>query len=153
MHLPRACAGNIAPLLRAAIVKIKFSISEFLTIAVIALAAYGLATWGTEAMLLLRAWLPRNLPGKEAPAPAPALAPLARQIPLCRKQGPGFQACMFNAGYAVNEAWTKAHDADTEGAKGTLNPARAGELLNDPYRTGASPVYGVPYWAPRPPPK
>jgi hypothetical protein len=135
-------------------VKIKFSISEFLTIVVIALAAYGLATWGTQAMLLLRALLPRSLASKEAaPPPAPALVPLARQIPLCRKDGPGFQPCMFKAGYAVNEAWTKAHDGDTEGAKGTLNPGRATELLNDPYRSGPSPVYGVPYWVPRPLPQ
>lgn len=132
--------------------KIKFSISEFLTIAVVALAAYGLAAYGTDAMLLLRAWLPRNLAGKEAPPPAPALVPLARQIPRCRKEGPGFQACMFKAGYAVNEAWTKAHNDDAEGAKGTLAPGRASALVEDPYRADPSPVYGVPYWVPRPPP-
>lgn len=138
---------------RENIVKFRFSISEFLLIALIGLTAYGLAEWGTDAMLFLRAWLPRRLQAEAPAAQAPVLVPLPRQIALCRKEGPGFQACMFKAGYAVNAAWTEAHNADTEGAKGTLNPGRASELVNDPYRAAPSPVYAVPYWVPRPPAK
>ncbi len=132
-------------------VKIKFSISEVLIVAILGLAAYGLSEWGTEAMRLLQAWMPRRILGNEPVASAPALTPLPRQIALCRKEGPGYQACMFNSGYAVNADWTKAHDDDKQGAQGTLNPGRASELVADPYRAGISPVYGVPYWVPRPP--
>ncbi|HEX8962554.1 MAG TPA: hypothetical protein VF801_06080 [Rhodocyclaceae bacterium] len=131
--------------------KIKLSIPEILAIALIGLAAYGLAEWGTEAMRLLQAWMPRQLLGAPPAPAAPALTPLPRQIALCRKAGPGYQACMFNAGYSVNADWTKAHDDDKQGAQGTLQAGRASELVADPYRAGPSPVYGVPYWVPRPP--
>ncbi|HEX8989411.1 MAG TPA: hypothetical protein VF816_15750 [Rhodocyclaceae bacterium] len=130
--------------------KIRFSFVEAVAVAlVVGAAAYALTAWDPSILFKLRAWFPSQ---QSAPAPAASasLPPaLAKQVPRCRKEGPGFQACMFAAGYAVNTAWTDAHNKDPEGAAGTPTPARAGEVLADPYRIGPSPVYGVPYWVPR----
>lgn len=81
-----------------------------------------------------------------APAAKPAPRPLADAIPACRAKGPGFHACMFESGYAVNPAWSDAHKA---GAPTRDNPARQADAVNDRYREGASPAYGVPYWVTR----
>ncbi len=81
-----------------------------------------------------------------AVAPKPATRPLATVLPACRAKGPGFHACMFDAGYAVNPAWSDAHKA---GAPTRDNPARQADAVNDRYREGASPAYGVPYWVTR----
>ncbi len=134
--------------------RIKLSLSEVvLAAAVIGVIAYT-TNWGTEAMMRLRALFPRAAQSAEAPkAEAPRLTPLAQQIPLCRKERSGFQPCMFRAGYQVNPAWTSAHNADRQGPSGTLDFGRAGELVNDQFRAGPSPAYGVPYWTPRPPPQ
>lgn len=129
--------------------KIRFSASEYLLAAVlVAVVAYATG-WGTEAMRALQALFPRTAQSTEPPAHGPrAVVPLAKQIPACRREGPGFQACMFRAGYAVNSAWTAAHDKDAK-AGAAPNPERAGDVINDQYRVGPSPAYGVPYWAPR----
>ncbi|MDD5247489.1 MAG: hypothetical protein PHY45_00790 [Rhodocyclaceae bacterium] len=118
--------------------------------------AFGGSFWGVPAMQTLKDWVKPEAKAAAAVVAAPqagrpsALRPLAAQIALCRKQGPGFQACMYAAGYAVNAAWATAHDGDISGAAGTSRFSDAIEVVGDPYRAGASPVYGVPYWTPRP---
>jgi len=98
----------------------------------------------------LRNWIVELTPPPQAAAPAaapkPAPRPLASAIPACRAKGPGFHACMFAAGYAVNPAWSDAHKAGTPTRE---NPATQADTVRDPYREGASPAYGVPYWVAR----
>lgn len=130
--------------------KIRFSLAEILFAALIAgLVVYVYAAWDPQLLVKLRNWFPHRESVAEATPAAPALPPLAKQIALCRKERSGFQACMFKAGYAVNSAWTAAHNGDREAAAVRLDPGRAGEVLADQYRAEPSPVYGVPYWAPR----
>lgn len=130
--------------------KIRLSPTETLFAVLIAgVVVYLYAAWDPQLLVKLRAWFPHRENVEETKAPAPALMPLEKQIALCRKERSGFQACMFKAGYAVNSAWTTAHNNDHEPASARLDPARAGEVLGDQYRAGPSPVYGVPYWAPR----
>jgi hypothetical protein len=131
-------------------VKLKFStMAQIAGLMVMGVLAYDGIAHGSQIMLSLKERFSKAVRMSEPPKPpaaAPALAPLSTQIPLCRKQGPGFHSCMYSAGYAVNTAWTSAHDRDTGGA---ADIARSGEILKDAYRAEASPVYGVPYWVPR----
>lgn len=130
--------------------KIRLSSTEILfAVLAAAVVVYLYAAWDSRFLMKLRAWFPLRENVEETKAVAPALTPLAKQIPLCRKERSGFQACMFKAGYAVNSAWTAAHNDDHEAAAVRLDPARAGEVLGDQYRAGQSPIYGVPYWVPR----
>lgn len=130
--------------------KIRFSPTEILFAVLIAgVVVYLYAAWDPQLLAKLRAWFPHRENAAETKAPVPALVPLETQIGLCRKERSGFQACMFNAGYAVNSAWTTAHNNDQAPAAVRLDPGRAGEVLGDQYRAGPSPVYGVPYWVPR----
>ena len=129
--------------------KNKFSVGQIVGLLVFGLVAYAGVEYHEDLLLFLHKHFPREGRGGDAVKPAAPLAPLPAQIALCRKQGPGFQACMFQAGYAVNTAWSDAHKA---ASAGHIDPARAREVVHDPYRAEASPVYGVPYWAPRPPP-
>lgn len=96
-------------------------------------------------------WLDEvTAPRKGALAAAPAAKsvprPLAEAIPACRAKGPGFHACMFDAGYAVNPAWSDAHKA---GSPTRDNVAGQADAVRDPFREGPSPAYGVPYWVTR----
>jgi hypothetical protein len=131
-------------------VKIRIStVAQIAGLLVIGVLAYDGIAHGSQIMLSLKERFSKAVRFTEQPkppAPPPALVPLSTQIPLCRKHGPGFHACMYGAGYAVNTAWTSAHDRDTGGA---ADIARSGEILKDAYRAEASPVYGVPYWVPR----
>lgn len=89
---------------------------------------------------------PRKAANTAVPVAKQAPSPLAETIPACRAKGPGFHACMVDAGYAVNPAWSDAHKA---GAPTRDNAAGQADALRDPYREGPSPAYGVPYWVTR----
>ncbi len=137
--------------------KINFSRWKYFSVALIlALAIYGGVFRGIDAMMALRNWFGQQMMATEVAKPVlqagkpVAPVPLAVQIPRCRKRGSGYQACMFQAGYAVNAEWTSAHDKDTVATANATNFARAIDVVGDPYRAGPSPAYGVPYWAPRP---
>lgn len=115
------------------------------------LAVAGMFTLGEGTAGRFGRWLDEvTAPRKAAPAAAPAARsaarPLVDAIPACRAKGPGFHACMFDAGYAVNPAWSDAHKA---GAPTRDNVAGQADALHDPFRAGPSPAYGVPYWVTR----
>lgn len=126
--------------------------NKWLTSALLVLLALvGMFTLSEGAGSRLGRWLDEvTAPRKAAPASAPAAKlaarPLAEAIPACRAKGPGFHACMFEAGYAVNPAWSDAHKA---GAPTRDNVAGQADALRDPFREGPSPAYGVPYWVTR----
>lgn len=127
----------------------KFSFSQAIVLAALALLVYAFGARGLEIMIALKNWFQQEMRVQTPLPPARVLVPLANQIPVCRKERSGFQSCMFSAGYAVNEAWKSAHDKDPAGPSGKNDFGRAAEVTNDPYRPGASPTYGVPYWVPR----
>lgn len=137
--------------------KIKSSIvGPILMALTFAALVYGGAIWGIDVMVKMKSWFARQArdAGVLKPAappvakPAPA-KPLAEQLSLCRKRGPGFHACMLDAGYAVNAAWTTAHRNDSRGTAAPGDLGATADVLGDPYRATVSPVYGVPYWVPR----
>lgn len=78
-----------------------------------------------------------------------SLMPLERLIPACRASGQPFTACMLDGGYTVNKAWQEAHKASGQAGQ----HADSLDYLQDAYRAGPSPTYGVPYWIERPPKK
>lgn len=115
------------------------------------LAAVGVLTLDAGAAGRVGRWLdeltaPRQAAKPATPAVKPAPRPLGEVIPACRAKGPGFHACMFDAGYAVNPAWSDAHKAGTPTRD---NAAGQADALRDPFREGTSPAYGVPYWVTR----
>lgn len=123
-----------------------------LTFALLALlAAVGVLTFDRGAAGRLGRWLdevtaPRQGAKTAAPPAKPAPRPLAEAIPACRAKGPGFHACMFDAGYAVNPAWSDAHKAGTPTRD---NAAGQADTVRDAFRDEASRAYGVPYWITR----
>lgn len=126
--------------------------NKWLTSALLVLlAAAGALTFIDGATGRVGRWLEevtatRKVAQAVAPAAKPAARPLADAIPACRAKGPGFHACMFDAGYAVNPAWSDAHKA---GAPTRDNVAGQADAVRDPFRAGPSPAYGVPYWVTR----
>lgn len=115
------------------------------------LAGAGVLLFGEGAGGRFGRWLdeltaPRQAAGLAAPAAQPAPRPLDEAIAACRPRGPGFHACMFEAGYAVNPAWSEAHKAGTPTRD---NAAGQADTLRDAFRAEASRAYGVPYWVTR----
>lgn len=129
--------------------KIRFSTAvQVALLAAIGVLIYDTVEHADEVMVFLKSRFARetHAPDAQKPAQAPPPAPLPVQIDACRKRGPGFLACMYDAGYAVNPAWSSAHQKDSRDGN---DPARAGEVVGDQYRSEASPIYGVPYWVRR----
>lgn len=123
----------------------------------LAAAAYGLAAGGGASVTSLASRFKREARDPIRPKPAPQTympaprSPLADRIPACRRQGPGYNACMYKSGYVVNPQWIAAHNRDGADANSSRMPAKL-ETINDAYRAGAGSAYGVPYWVPAPNP-
>lgn len=122
-----------------------FSVGQIVALLTFGLVAYAGIEYHDEILLFLHNRFPREGRVEEAIKPAGPPNSLPQQIALCRKEKSGYQSCMFDAGYEVNQAWSDAHKAAKAGT--------SAEAPKDAFRAEPSPLYGVPYWVPRQPKK